>query len=202
MSETLREQLERQLAEPLQYVSQEARYFVLDALACHMHNKGYFIQGCTEENDARWFARAMWTEFHGEVVSAGDFDNQGTEEQEVWIKTARCAISLLPSLMSRVANRAIHYSQALREMERTSRIELKELSSSVCPVPSFLRDSTLKHATRCRRRLKKSHDIPDRNRRHGDVCVCRPAHPEIARRLAVASSRSLRRRVLRHEIPK
>jgi len=66
------------------------------------------------------------------------------------------------SLMSRVANRAIHYSQALREMERTSRIELKELekarrknefgrevSSSVCPVPSFLRDSTLKHATRC-----------------------------------------------------
>ena|SRR5712664_1169697 len=29
MSETLREQLERQLAEPLHYVSQEARYFVL-----------------------------------------------------------------------------------------------------------------------------------------------------------------------------
>ncbi len=49
MSETLREQLERQMAEPLHYVSQEARYFVLDALACHMHNKGYFIQGCTEE---------------------------------------------------------------------------------------------------------------------------------------------------------
>ena len=130
MSETLREQLERQLAEPLHYVSQEARYFVLDALACHMHNKGYFIQGCTEENDARWFARAMWTEFHGEVVSAGEFDNQKTEDQEVWIKTARCAISRLPSLMSRVASRAIHYSQALREMERTSRIELKELEKA------------------------------------------------------------------------
>ncbi len=130
MSETLREQLERQLAEPLHYVSQEARYFVLDALACHMHNKGYFIQGCTEENDARWFARAMWTEFHGEVVSAGEFDSQKAEDQEMWIKTARCAISRLPSLMSRVANRAIHYSQALREMERTSRIEMKELQKA------------------------------------------------------------------------
>src|SRR5260221_10549849 len=127
MSETLREQLERELGEPLHYVSQEARYFVLDALACHMHNKGYFIQGCTEETDARWFARALWTEFHGEAVSAGEFDNQKTEDQEVWIKTARCAISRLPSLMPRVASRAIHYSQALREMERTSRIELKEL---------------------------------------------------------------------------
>ncbi len=92
-----------------------------------MHNKGYFIEGCAEENDARWFARALWTEFHAEVVSAGEFDNQKIEDQEVWIKTARCAISRLPSLMSRVASRAIHYSQALREMERTSRIELKEL---------------------------------------------------------------------------
>ncbi len=95
-----------------------------------MHNKGYFIQGCTEENDARWFARAMWTEFHGEVVSAGECDSQKAEDQEMWIKTARCAISRLPSLMSRVANRAIHYSQALRELERTSRIEMKELQKA------------------------------------------------------------------------
>ena len=130
MSETLREQLERQLAEPLHYVSQEARYFVLDALACHMHNKGYFIQGCAEENDTRWFARALWTEFNEGVVSAGEFDSQQAEDQNMWIKTARCAISRLPFLMSRVANRAIHYSQALREMERTSRIEMKELQKA------------------------------------------------------------------------
>jgi len=53
MTETLRAQLEQQLAEPLNYVGKEARWFVLDALACHMHNKGYLIQGCTEEKDRK-----------------------------------------------------------------------------------------------------------------------------------------------------
>jgi len=127
MTKTLRAQLEQQLAEPLNYVGKEARWFVLDALACHMHNKGYFIQGCTEENDARWFARILWTEFHERAVMRGEFDSESADEQERWVKIARCAISGLPSLMGRVADRAIHYSQALRDMERTLRIEVKEL---------------------------------------------------------------------------
>jgi hypothetical protein len=44
MGDTLREELERDLAEPLHYASQEARNFILDSLACHLHNKGYFIK--------------------------------------------------------------------------------------------------------------------------------------------------------------
>jgi hypothetical protein len=72
----------------------------------------------------------MWTEFHDRLPNVNEFDRQGSEDQERWLKTARCAISCLPLLMSRIANRAIQYSQALRELERASRIEMNELETA------------------------------------------------------------------------
>jgi len=93
------EKLESELAEPLGYVSKEARHRVLDSLACDLHNKGYFIERCKEENDIRWLAERMWGHFHAAVSQKANFDREEPEEQERWIGIARCAVSCIPSLM-------------------------------------------------------------------------------------------------------
>lgn len=128
MSDSLQEELRRDLAEPMSYISQEAKHFVLDSLACHMHSKGYFIQGYKEENDAMWLARIMLNEFEGQRGN-NDWERRDEDLRTHWIRIAHCAIACLPSLMGRVADRAIHYSQALRELERASRLEMKKLES-------------------------------------------------------------------------
>jgi hypothetical protein len=49
-----------QLDDALAFVAPPARYHVVDAIACYLHNDGYALEGNTEANDGDWFARQIW----------------------------------------------------------------------------------------------------------------------------------------------
>ena len=123
-------ELERELAEPFGEYWRDARHGILDSIACNLHNKGYSIQGNTEESDCRWLARAMYCDHPTRFAhEPRDFDRLNENEQADWVRIAEIAVKCLPSLMSRIAHRVILMSQALRTMERAMREEKKKAAS-------------------------------------------------------------------------
>ena len=117
-------ELERELAEPFGQAWHESRHYILDSIACNLHNKGHQLSGNTEEKDADWLAALMWSNFpvFGAQVRSR-FDDLPAHEQEHWKKIAACTIQCLPALMGRIAHRVILMSQAIRGMERAMRVE-------------------------------------------------------------------------------
>ncbi len=108
--------------EMTQYLSHEARWFVLDAMACAFHNHGYHLTGNTEQNDARWLANAL----------SQDLDFRGLEQasvprQEELIQIAAVAIRCLPALTDRIASRYIRMSKAIRTTERLAAEQAKQM---------------------------------------------------------------------------
>ena len=118
-------ELERELAEPFNFAWRESNHAILDSIAGNLHNKGYSLQGNTEESDIRWLARAMWVRSTGDLASPNQFDDQHESTRKEWIKNAEIAVKCLPALMGRIAHRVILMSQALRGMERAIRVEKK-----------------------------------------------------------------------------
>lgn len=110
------------LDDALKYASQEARFHVADALACHLHNDGYTLEGNTEANDVEWLARNLYehprTDLHG-------WDQAPEQAKKDYRTIARSVLAVLPAFQLRVANRLITLSKVVRDIERVERIQHK-----------------------------------------------------------------------------
>jgi hypothetical protein len=106
------------LEDAMHYASREARHSVADALACHLHNDGYALDGNTEANDVEWFARTLWERTR---EYDGGWDRQSDELREAWRQTVRGVLAVLPDFQLRVAHRLITLSKVVRDIERSER---------------------------------------------------------------------------------
>ena len=107
--------VETLLSNELTFLSQEARQMVLEALSAALHNKGYGLQNTTAATDVRWLAQAMYQNFD-EYRHPERLEERPAAEQQHWEQLARSALDALPALMTRVSNRCILMSQALRDV--------------------------------------------------------------------------------------
>lgn len=113
---------EELLSSSLKFVSEEARHWVLDAIAAELSNEAGTLIGNTAESDIRWFARELWA--RARDLIPGDFDRYTTDEAKAeWDNLARAAISATPALMSRIGHRMQAHAKAFRTLERASRLE-------------------------------------------------------------------------------
>jgi hypothetical protein len=113
------------LDDALKYASQETRYRVADALACHLHNDGYQLEGNTEPSDVEWFARNIYErccDDHYTWERAGDGDRDSYRE------VARAVMAVLPAFQLRIAHRLITLSKVVRDIERAERGQHKRAS--------------------------------------------------------------------------
>jgi len=98
------------LADALDFVGNDAKKAVLDAVYCELHNKGYNIEGNTEANDLEWFARNLYERRYEQFRR---WDALEEKDKDEWRRIAEASLQILPQLMGKVASRCIHYSQAL-----------------------------------------------------------------------------------------
>lgn len=104
------------LDDALGFVTGEARYNVLDSLACYLHNTGYALQGNNEASDVEWFARRLF-----EHDRHGNGRWESAENAEDWRSVARVVLAALPDYQRRVASRLIELSKVVRDIERAER---------------------------------------------------------------------------------
>jgi hypothetical protein len=109
------------LDDAMQYASREARHTVADALACHLHNDGYALEGNLEANDVEWFARLLWNEDAKPIRER--WDTLGDSDRERYRQIARVVIATLPAFQLRVAHRLITLSKVVRDIERAERVQ-------------------------------------------------------------------------------
>ncbi len=105
---------ERLLDRAMEHVSREAREMMLDALYCRLHNRGHDLEGNTEKSDLEWFAQRLFNCLCTDQTHWEQLPEVGGRQS--WMKMARVALELLPLLMSRIANRCIVQSQAIRQL--------------------------------------------------------------------------------------
>jgi hypothetical protein len=110
----------------LDFASLEARHWVADALACHLHNTGYQLEGNTEASDVDWFAHSLWRAKTGGGPAA--WDNAAEDVREQYRHTARLVIQVLPQYQLRVAHRLIALSKVVRDIERAIRSARRSVS--------------------------------------------------------------------------
>lgn len=106
----------------LNFASRETRGYVADALACHLHNDGYALEGNTEANDVEWFARNLYERFHVNTV----WERADDTAKERYRGIGRDVIALLPDLQLRIAHRLITLSKVVRDIERAERSQRKK----------------------------------------------------------------------------
>lgn len=109
-------------------LSDHDRYLVLDSLFCQLHNKGYELQGNTEQSDFEWFAHILAGKIRHDTANV--FERLPAETQEHYREIAKAALETIPALMSRISARFILHSQALHELLRAEWV--KELNE---PLP-------------------------------------------------------------------
>lgn len=118
------------LDDALRFASLETRHWIADALACHLHNEGYALQGNTEASDIEWFARQLWERDTGGYGTS--WDHRAEEETKVaWRKVAVAVIAALPAYQLRVAHRLIALSKIVRDIESALRAEKAHVASKV-----------------------------------------------------------------------
>ena len=105
------------LDDALRYASRETRNHVADALACHLHNDGYQLEGNTEANDVEWFARTLYC--RKDIPAA--WDRASDEVKAAHREIARGVIAVLPDFQLRIAHRLIALSKVVRDIERAER---------------------------------------------------------------------------------
>jgi hypothetical protein len=123
----------RFLEDGLDFVSRQAREFVLDDLYCRLFNRAGALAGNTEASDLHWFTATLWSHVTGNPAS--DFDLLADEAQDFYFRTARAALEALPHLMGRVASRMRAQAEvvnALLKAERKKRGNSKE-NCQDCP---------------------------------------------------------------------
>jgi hypothetical protein len=116
------------LDDALNFCGQEARHFVADALACHLHNTGYQLEGNTQDTDVEWFARVIAQRVRS-IEVPGQWDMLPPGVKESYRETARAVIDCLPALQQRMANRLISLSKIMADISRIER----ERSRSAAP---------------------------------------------------------------------
>jgi hypothetical protein len=117
---------EETLKRAIGFVSTEAQNWVLDGLACYLHNEGYNLEGNTAESDELWLAQIILKD---RVCRHADNWEQATPiEREEALHLARIAIRNLPALCDRIAHRYINASKALRSMEEITRAKKDQRS--------------------------------------------------------------------------
>jgi hypothetical protein len=114
---------EKTLRRAIRFCSNEAENWVLDGLACYLHNEGYALSGNKEESDEMWLARIILKD---RVQRHADNWEQATAiEREEALHLARIAIRNLPALCDRISHRYVNASKAIRSMEEISRAKMK-----------------------------------------------------------------------------
>lgn len=99
-------------------VERMARYYMLDSVACTMHNEGYSLEGNTEESDLRWFARLLYQ-------ADGDRHHWDSVPQDVrdrYLRFAKVTMEAIPSLMARMSARCIRISQAVNTIIKAEKL--------------------------------------------------------------------------------
>lgn len=99
-------------------VGRLARYYMLDAVACAMHNEGYSLEGNTEESDLRWLARYIFDR---------DGDRMGWDQvpdavRDHYLRLAKILIEAIPALMGRMSARCIRISQAVNTIIKAEKL--------------------------------------------------------------------------------
>lgn len=102
------------------FLSQEAKRHVLDAIACEFHNQGYTLQGNTEHNDVAWLANRICQELEDRPIESCSEDRQ----REL-LKVADVAKRSMAALADRMASRYIAISKSVRTIERIARRQSK-----------------------------------------------------------------------------
>jgi hypothetical protein len=108
------------LDDALAYASQETRYHVADALACHLHNDGYALKGNTADSDAEWFARIILQHWQPGTLPS-DWDRIDEGLRETCRSISRAVLAALPAYQLRIAHRLITLSKVVRDIERAER---------------------------------------------------------------------------------
>jgi hypothetical protein len=106
------------LDDAMQYASREARHTVADALACHLHNDGYALEGNLEANDVEWFARLLWNEDAKPIRER--WDTLGDSDRERYRRRRR---RCLARHRARARPLARHRHQSRRRSARAPRRE-------------------------------------------------------------------------------
>lgn len=99
-------------------VERLARYYMLDSVACEMHNEGHSLQGNTEESDLRWLARYIFDR---------DGDRLGWDQvpdavREHYLRLAKILMEAIPALMGRMSARCIRISQAVNTIIKAEKL--------------------------------------------------------------------------------
>jgi hypothetical protein len=102
-----------------EFLERMARYYTLDAIRCTLHNKGYELEGNTEETDITWFARNLY-EADGERFH---WDQVPQDVRERYIKLATTVLKILPRLASRISSRWIAISQAINTQLKAEKLD-------------------------------------------------------------------------------
>lgn len=103
------------------FLSREAKWHVLDSLACVFHNEGYNLEGNTEHNDTRWLADLI-----SRTIEDRGLHRCSEDRQSELMKIAQVAKDCLPFLADRIASRYIRISKAIRTMEQIARQQVKK----------------------------------------------------------------------------
>jgi hypothetical protein len=129
------------LSDALDFVSREARTWVLDAVYCSFSNIAGDLEGNTAEHDVEWFARNLWERFGerrnwpvgpaveehllGRRAVCPRWDVAGEPEKELWRAIAKTSLDTLPGLMSRVAHRCRAVAAAVNAVLKAERAAAK-----------------------------------------------------------------------------
>lgn len=107
-------------AKALDFVSQEARYYVADAVACQIFNLAGDLEGNTEAKDVEWFAQELYLELHPNGVR-WHWEQLGPDDRARWEDEARACLRVLPRLMDRIASRCYAHAAVLRTLANAER---------------------------------------------------------------------------------
>lgn len=99
------------------FIERVARYYMLDSVACTMHNEGYSLEGNTGESDLRWLARLIY-----ERDGYAHWDQETREVKERYLRLAGITMEAIPALMSRMSSRCIRISQAVRTIIKAEKL--------------------------------------------------------------------------------
>lgn len=99
-------------------VERLARYYMLDSVACEMHNEGYSLDGNTEESDLFWFARLLYE--HDGYQS--NFEGAHEDTRKRYFKLAETCMKAIPALMGRMSARCIRISQAVNTIIKAEKL--------------------------------------------------------------------------------
>lgn len=114
------------LDDALDFCGQKERYYVADALYCHLHNTGQALEGNTDENDVEWMARNLYEEWASQNYSVCTQWNLASDEAKVKFRDfARVCLKMMPRLQQRIASRLILMSKVLQDIERAERAAYK-----------------------------------------------------------------------------